>query len=163
MTQIQELKIEDWEKLRGLYLELLSVDPGAFIDEYDNIALRTKDQWIEGLKKKGKVFVAVDGDKFVGMGRINFYDELPGVPVLHKLGVLPLYRGQGLAKSLVKAREDWAKSEGATKVRLYVIADRLKTIEFSKKNGYEVKEVLKNNSQRKDGSLVDVVIMEKDL
>ncbi|OGZ10976.1 MAG: hypothetical protein A3D67_03505 [Candidatus Lloydbacteria bacterium RIFCSPHIGHO2_02_FULL_51_22] len=161
--EIKEVKPEEWKKVRDLYLELLKTDPTAFVDEYDEIALKTEEEWRKGFQRKGKTLVAVDGDRFVGMGCVTFYDELPGIPVFHKLGVLPEYRERGIGTRIVEARENWALSEGAKRVRLYVIADRKKTIEFSEKNGYKVTEILKNNSQRKDGTFVDVVIMEKDL
>lgn len=161
--EIKEIKQEEWRELRELYLSLLKTAPGAFVDEYEEIASRTEEEWRKSLQKKGKTFVAVEGERFVGMGRINFYDELPGVPVLHKLGVLPEYRGKGIARKLVEAREKWAASEGAKKIRLYVVADREKTIEFSKKNGYYIVETLKGNSQKNDGTKIDVIVMEKDL
>ncbi|MDO8523069.1 MAG: GNAT family N-acetyltransferase [bacterium] len=162
--EIREATTKEWKQVRDLYLALLKNDPEAFVDQYDEIAALSEERWIRGLENKdAKVFVAVENDKFIGMGRINFYKELPGIPVLHKLGVLSEYRGQGIARKLVKAREEWAKSMGAHKVRLGIIADRLKTIEFSKKNGYKIMETLRNRAQIKDGTWVDVVFMEKDL
>lgn len=161
--KIRELQPSEWKSLRDLYLELLKADPGAFADEHDEIAARTEKEWLESLGRAGKTFVAEDGGKLVGMGRVNLYEELPGVPVLHKLGVLPAYRGKGIAKALVAAREEWARSIGAKKLRLYVVADRVKTIEFSAKNGYTIVETQKGGTTRNDGSKVDVVIMEKSL
>ncbi len=163
MIEIQELKLENWKELRDLFLRLLKNDPEAFVDDYDDIALRSEEDWVKSLQRRGKTYVAVDNGNYVGMGRINFYDEIPDVPVLHKLGVLPEYRGQGIARKLIAAREEWAKAEGAKKVRLYVMADREKTIKFSKDNGYTITEILKGDVKRKDGTWADVVIMEKDI
>lgn len=162
-VNIKEIGPEHWKELRDLYLKLLETDPGAFVDEYEEIASREEGDWQKSLEKKGKTFVAEEENKLVGMGRINFYDEIPGVPVLHKLGVLPEYRGKGIARKLINAREEWARSQGAEKVRLYVIADREKTIEFSKKNGYKITETLENNFQKPDSSWGNVLVMEKDL
>jgi ribosomal protein S18 acetylase RimI-like enzyme len=161
--EIRKVKSEEWKELHDLYLKLLKSDPGAFGDEYDVIALRTKEEWLQVLEKTGDTFVAVDNNKFVGMCRINFYDELPGLPIINKLGVLSDYRGKGIARMLIDANEKWAISEGAKKIRLYVIAERKNTIEFWERNGYHITETVKNNSQRKDGSWVDVVVMEKGL
>ena len=162
--EIREATTKDWKKIRDLYLVLLKSDPEAFVDEYDEISLRDEEDWVKGVENEnGKTFVAVDGNKFIGMGRINFYEEIPEIPVLHKLGVLPEYRGKGIAKKLMKAREDWAKSMGAEKIRLYVIANRQRTIEFAKKNYYKVIETLKNNVERNDGTYIDILLMEKDL
>ena len=162
--EIREATTKDWKKIRDLYLVLLKSDPEAFVDEYDEISLRDEDDWVKDVENEnGKIFIAVDDNKFVGMGRINFYEEIPEIPVLHKLGVLPEYRGKGIAKKLMKAREDWAKSMGAEKIRLYVIANRQRTIEFAKKNYYKVIETLKNNVERNDGTYIDILLMEKDL
>lgn len=162
---IQIIKIgpEDWQEVRDVYLKLLKFDPGAFVDEYDEVESRNEQDWRQSLEKSGATFIAKDNGKAVGMGRISFYDELPGVPVLHKLGVFPEYRGKGIARKLIKAREEWAKSQGAEKVRLYIIADREKTIEFSKNNGYKIVEVKDRVNQRKDGTWWGAVVMEKDL
>jgi GNAT superfamily N-acetyltransferase len=161
--QIQEVKKENWKELRNLYLTLLSNDPDAFADNYSEIESRTRENWIDSLEKRGKTFVAVDDGKYIAMGRINFYEEIPGVPVLHKLGVLPEYRNRGIARKLIEVRERWAISEGAQKVRLYVMAEKTKTIEFSKKNGYIIVENLKGDVERSNGTWADVVVMEKVL
>jgi ribosomal protein S18 acetylase RimI-like enzyme len=128
--EIREVTPESWRELRDLYLKLLKSDPEAFADTYEEIASLGKEDWKKDLGRSGATFVATDADKFVGMGRINFYDELPGVPVLHKLGVFPEYRGKGIAQKLIEAREGWARSQGAEKVRLYVMAVNKAAIEF---------------------------------
>lgn len=160
---IKEITINDWKEFSDLYLELLKNDPDAFADDYEDIKMRTKEDWVKSFEKRGKTFVAIEDGKYVGMGRVNFYEEIPNVPVLHKLGVLPEYRGKGIARALIDIREKWALSEGVRKVRLYVMANKAQTIEFSKKNGYSVTETLKGDIKRKDGTWADVVVMEKDL
>jgi hypothetical protein len=64
---------------------------------------------------------------------------------------------------LVDAKEEWAKKLGAHKIRLYVLADRKKTIDFWEKNEYKIIETLKNDLPRNDGSFADVVVMEKNI
>lgn len=162
--EVREATTQDWKEVRDLYLDILLKDPNAFADQYSEVLEKTDEDWIKILENpNGKTFIAEENGKFIGMGRINFYDELPGIPVLHKLGVLPEYREKGIAKHLVSVREEWAKLKGASKVRLYVLADRIKTIEFSKKNGYMIIETQKANTQRQDGTWMDTVIMEKSL
>ncbi len=161
--QIKEITINEWREFSDLYLQLLKNDPDAFVDDYEDIKLRTQEDWVKSLEERGKTFVAIEDGKYVGMGRVNFYEEIPGVPVLHKLGVLPEYRGRGIAHALIDAREKWALSEGAQKIRLCVMANKDQTIEFSNKNGYLITETLKGDIERKDGTWADVVVMEKDL
>ena len=76
---------------------------------------------------------------------------------------MPEYRNRGIARKLIEVRERWAISEGAQKVRLYVMAEKTKTIEFSKKNGYIIVENLKGDVERSNGTWADVVVMEKVL
>jgi ribosomal protein S18 acetylase RimI-like enzyme len=161
--EIKEITFKDWNELRNLYLKLLKNDPDAFADNYEDVEMRTEDDWIRDLERSGKTFVAIEAKKYVGMGRINFYESIPNIPVLHKLGVLPEYRGKGIAHALIDVREKYAVSQSAQKVRLYVMADKMRTIEFSKKNGYSITETLKGDVQRKDGTWSDVVVMEKKL
>lgn len=154
--KIKEVTAEDWKKLRDIYLKLLKTDPKSFVDTYEEAASLTEEDWKEDLERRGETFAAVDMGKFIGMGRINFYDELPDVPVLHKLGVLPGYRGKGIARKIITAREEWAQNQGAAKVRLYVMKGNEKMIEFSRKNGYHVVE---NAEDSPPGQ----VIMEKSV
>lgn len=161
--QIKEITINEWKEFSDLYLELLKNDPDAFADDYEDIKMRTREDWEKSFEKREKTFVAIEDGKYVGMGRVNFYEEIPDVPVLHKLGVLPKHRGKGIAHALIDIRERWAFSEGAKKIRLYVMANKSRTIEFSKKNGYLITEILKGDIERKDGTWADVVVMEKDL
>ena len=161
--EIKKVEPNDWSKLRDLYLKLLESDPGSFVDEHKDVVLITKDEWIQGLKRHGATFVAIENEKFVGMGRINFYSELPKIPVLHKLGVLPEYRKKGFGNAILEARENWAKNKGAKKIRTYVIDKNKKIINFLKKQNYYFVKKEINSSKRKDGTTVDVVIMEKDL
>ncbi|MBO05890.1 MAG: GNAT family N-acetyltransferase [Candidatus Pacebacteria bacterium] len=162
--EIREAIVKDWEKVRDLYLTLLREDPQAFVDTYEEMSVKDGDYWINRLEKKdGKTFIAIDDNNFVGMGRINFYDKFPEIPVMHKLGVLSEYRGKGMAKELVKAREEWAKSRGAEKVRLYVIADNVTAVKFAEKNGYKLLEKFENDIKRDNGKYTDTLLMEKDL
>jgi RimJ/RimL family protein N-acetyltransferase len=162
--EIKEATIKDWKEVRDLYLTLLKENPQAFADDYNEIFLQTEDDWVKTLEKKyGKTFVAVEDSKFVGMGRVNFYDKFPEIPVLHKLGVLSEYRDKGIAKELVQIRENWAKSMEAKKVMLYVMANNEKAIKFAEKNGYRLLEKFENDVQEHGGEYVDVLLMEKDL
>ena len=161
--KIKKVKLEDWRKLRDLYLKLLESDPDSFVDEAKDVSLRTEEEWVRDLKRDGATFVAIENEKFVGMGRINFYSELPKIPVLHKLGVLPEYRKKGFGNAILEARENWAKNKGAKKIRTYVIDKNKKIINFLKKQNYYFVKKEINSSKRKDGTTVDVVIMEKDL
>ena len=161
--KIKKVEPEDWRKLRDLYLKLLESNPDFFVDEHKDVALRTEEEWIRDLKRDGAIFVAIENEKFVGMGRINFYSELPRIPVLHKLGVLSEYRNKGFGSALLEARENWAKNKGAKKIRTYVIDKNKTMINFLEEKNYHFVKKEINSFKRKDGTMGNVVIMEKDL
>ena len=71
--------------------------------------------------------------------------------------------GRGIAQELILKQEEWAKVNGATKIRLYVMGDKAKTIEFYNNRGYKQTEFLKNDIKKSDGVYLDVVVMEKSL
>jgi len=135
---VRQIGGSEWRDVRGLTLELLKADPEAFVEQYDEVATSPEERWAQGIDNaSGAVFVAYDGVKAVGMGRINYYDDTKDMPVMHKLGVLPSYRGKGIAKQLIEAREAWAKGEGAKRIRTYVIKGNQRIQDILTKYGYE--------------------------
>jgi len=145
-------------------LSLLKENPTAFADEYQNIENKTKEEWLNDLQDtQSKIFITIIDSKLVGMGKIKYYENLPNIPVLSKLGVLKNYQNRGVAKELVKARENWAQKQGAEKVRLYVFSDNIHALDYAKKNGYKVLEALKETLQKSDDSTKKVIILEKDI
>ena len=159
--KIRRASAEDWKLVRDTYLTLLKTDPQAFADEYGDVADWTEETWKENLNSK-TTFLAISSGQTIGIASIGYYEQLPNVPVLHKLGVINEYRGHGVGKELVAAREDWARARGAHAVRVYVMADNEKVIASSKRNEYEIVETLKNNVEKK-GNYYDVVVLEKKL
>lgn len=160
---IRQAVRDDWKKVKKLYIQLLQNDPDAFLDSENEIIGQSDEYWKNKLENKtGAIFIAIVNGRCVGMGSVNTYDDIPGTPVLNKLGVLPEFRNQGVAHKLIDIRELWAKNNGMKKVRLYVFEDRAKIIEFSLKNGYcDTKK--RDEVTRKDGKKTNVVVMEKDL
>jgi ribosomal protein S18 acetylase RimI-like enzyme len=162
--EIRIATTHDWMSVRNLFLTLLKNDPDAFADEYDIVSKLTDQIWSEKLSKDTKkTFIATEGGVAVGMGEVHFQEGEDGVVILGKLGVMPEYRGRGVAKELISNQEEWAKNFGSTKSRLYVMGDKPKTIEFYSKNGYEQVEFLKNDFKKSEGAYLDVVVMEKKL
>lgn len=85
----------------------------------------------------------------------------PGVAAADILtvGVIPKYRGQGIARALMALITEWAKTQGADAMMLEVKIDNLEAISLYESLGY-----LKLNI-RKDyfGSGLDALVMRKDL
>ena len=153
--------VDDWGDIKDLYLTLLKNNPDAFADEYNDILALRDQNWIDKISnEKEKIFLAIEGDKLVGMGEVCLENE---IAVLGKLGVLPEYRGKGIAQELISKQEECAISLGASKIRLYVMGDNSKTIDLYNKRGYSQTDFLKNDIKKGDGIYVDVVVMEKFL
>lgn len=66
-------------------------------------------------------FIALDGDKAIGMCSLQLNDGLPSsfMPWLGDLCVAPAYRNQGIAKKLIEVAEEKAKSQGFEALYLF--------------------------------------------
>ena len=64
------------------------------------------------------MYVAVDGDCWLGMAAGRWYDREAGVAGLWGMWVDPAARGLGLGERLVDAVNDWAAAQGARTLRL---------------------------------------------
>ncbi len=96
-------------------------------------------------------FVALSGDKVIG-----WCDVLPEEKEITKhvgvmgVGVLPEFRGKGIGRRLIETTLDKAKSQGITRIELWVFEDNKKAFELYKRMGFEV-EGLKRNAIKIDG------------
>ena len=67
---------------------------------------------------------------------------------VENMGVSPEYRSQGIGKQLMEAAEEWAKSQGVTKLYVQSFWGNQKAIKFYKENdfyemGVELEKILK--------------------
>lgn len=85
------------------------------------------------------LLVALDGDAVVGTTMAG-YDGHRGW--LHKVAVLPAYRGGGLATALVRRAIRALQSAGCTKVNLQIRATNREVRAFYESLGFEVEERL---------------------
>lgn len=59
-------------------------------------------------------WLALDGERVVGFGVLRPVRSDPGYGYLARAGVIPEYRGQGLQRRLIRARERGARKMGMT-------------------------------------------------
>ena len=84
----------------------------------------------------------------------------PGVPAdLLTIAVLPDFRGQGIAQTMLAALESWAKEAGATEVILEVDTKNESAIRLYQLAGYEKISTRANYY----GLGVDALVMRKEL
>lgn len=105
-------------------------------------------------KNKGVIFMAMDGDKPIGMAggaykeqsKENLLELIPTkVGTLSELYIIPDYRGKGVGKMLVEKFEEYLKESGCDSIWLTVV-DCNPAHQFYKKMGFVDREIgmLKN-------------------
>jgi GNAT superfamily N-acetyltransferase len=98
------------KKLYDLYVETSKDNPGQY-GSLPPFAQWQKEFMPEENSKKEWVFIAMDGDQFIGVTQL-FQTEDEGVAYTNYTGVLKEFRGRGIAKALKLLSIDTAKKEG---------------------------------------------------
>ena len=115
MTQVRRLRADETAPLRELRLRAVREDPGAFAETYEEALARPDENWAAWAAST--VFVAIDGERWVGMVACRPRD---GSTWLSALWVDPSTRGCGLGLRLIEAVADWAREQGSPAVTLSV-------------------------------------------
>jgi ribosomal protein S18 acetylase RimI-like enzyme len=120
-VRIRRVRADEAAQLRDVRLRALAADPGAFAEPLASAEASPRERWERWAAQDGDaVFVAVDGDRWVGMAAGRTHGELPGAVWLYALWVDPERRGEGLAARLIDAVGGWAREQGATRLDLSV-------------------------------------------
>ncbi len=67
------------------------------------------------------IYVAIDGERWLGMAGASWYDRDRGIAHLWGMWVDPAIRGRGIGEQLVVAVRGWARSLGGRFLRLGVL------------------------------------------
>ena len=81
-------------------------------------------------------FVAIDGDKPVGMAGGVKHPESDGTLQLVSVFVEPEARGNGTSDRLVRSVVDWARDNNYREVRLWVLDDHFSAVHLYERNGF---------------------------
>jgi aminoglycoside 6'-N-acetyltransferase I len=102
------------------------------------------DEYKESLQSdRLAVFLAMDGEKIIGFGecslRTDYVEGTNGgtVGYLEGIYVLPEYRLCGIAKSLVKHCENWAKDNGCVEFASDCLLDNIDSYDFHTRIGFQ--------------------------
>jgi ribosomal protein S18 acetylase RimI-like enzyme len=112
---VRRLRADEAEPLRELRLRALREDPGAFAETHEQALARPAEEWAAWAAST--VFVAIDGERWVGMVACRPRD---GSTWLSGLWVHPSARGRGLGLRLIDAVADWAREHGCATIELSV-------------------------------------------
>ena len=118
---VRRLAADETARLRELRLRALVADPRAFAEPLAAARAAPPERWERwAAQDGGAVFVAVDGDRWLGMVAAAPHEHVPGAVWLYALWVDPEARGAGLGGRLIEAIAGWAREQGATRLDLSV-------------------------------------------
>ncbi len=147
MAQIREYRPEDATGVEECFVVLQdherSVEP-LRARGVDVLKPYLKFMFARVEERGGAVFVAEDGGRVVGFVCLwlrNPEDEMMNVPGefahVSDLVVLPEFRGQRLGYELLRAAEDYARSHGATRLKIGVLARNVGARRLYENFGFE--------------------------
>jgi RimJ/RimL family protein N-acetyltransferase len=121
-NRVRRLRAGEWRALKEIRLAALQDAPDAFATRHGEASERDDARWQadahRGSRVEGPTFVAVDGERFVGMvGGWRDGDRAR----LVQMFVRPEARGSGVADELISAVAAWAREEGFARLELGVV------------------------------------------
>ncbi|HEY3557716.1 MAG TPA: GNAT family N-acetyltransferase [Kribbella sp.] len=134
MIDVQAIGPDDWKAWRDLRLAALQEAAFAFGSQYADWADATEDRWRERLGAPGayQVIASIDGTPAGMAGGFPDGDTAE----LVSMWVAPEGRGKGVGNALMRAVEDWARSAGATALKLSVVPGNDPAHNLYLRNGY---------------------------
>lgn len=136
MTErVARLAETDWPTFAGMRLRALADSLGENDPSYRDEASFTAAQWRRRLRDHAQ-FVALDGDRPVGL--IGAQQENAESVYLYSLWLEPAARGRGVAKRLVAAAVDWARTSNVHTIRLRVATDNAPARQVYESVGFTV-------------------------
>lgn len=138
--EIEKISADNLNPLIGLVLELW--DEASFSEELENYKCL--------IDSENEIcYLAKDQEKYIGflhVGIRNDYVEgasaLP-IAYVEAVYVKPEYRKKGIAKTLFKMAEDWAKLKGLQQIASDTSTNNATSIHFHKKSGFvEVERIV---------------------
>jgi GNAT superfamily N-acetyltransferase len=125
LVSVRAVRAGDEPQLRELRLRALIESPDAFAATAEEEARLPGSHWAE-LAHQSEVadhlaiYVAIDGEQWLGMGAGRWYERERGVAQLWGMWMDPSARGLGLGERLVHDVRGWAARQGARFLRLGV-------------------------------------------
>lgn len=137
MIAVRGVRAGEGPRLRELRLRAIDDAPSAFGSTPEHERQLPEDHWSQlaaGGVQIG-VYVAIDGDRWIGMAAGRWYARERGIVQLWGMWVEPDRRGEGIGERLVAAVRGWAADNRAHFLRLGVI-DGSRAIAFYERLGF---------------------------
>jgi ribosomal protein S18 acetylase RimI-like enzyme len=125
LVEIRVVRPAEWRGLKRLRLRALATDPDAFGSTLAEERATPDTAWrawaAEGWGIGSQTtLIAVDGDRWVGMGVCVVLDAEPRTAKVFAMWVAPAARRQGVGRGLLDALTQWASSTEAEELVLDV-------------------------------------------
>jgi ribosomal protein S18 acetylase RimI-like enzyme len=129
-VRVRRVRPDEWQELRAIRLRALEDSPDSFGSTAVEARQRDDERWrtwatAGASSSESAVFVAVDGDRMVGLGGSFLHEDDPKVAQIVAMWVDPDCRGRRLGEQLLEAATRWATEEGAEKLVLDVTETNL--------------------------------------
>ncbi len=138
-TVIRRARPTDADVVRALRLDALAGAPDAFGSTFERESAFADQVWVDRLQPDAHpTFLWEDGDvvRAMAVGVVDAAD--PSLAFLFAMWVEPSCRGRGVGKAIVEAVCDWARSEGARRIRLHVSPDNDAAERLYRRCGFEL-------------------------
>jgi len=124
---IEQLKPENWKRLKALRLAALKESPDAFGSTLQRAQTYEDSDWKKGIQDIA-TFVAVKDGVDQGLVRCAEDKSDPSSLFLISMWVAPTARRNGLGEKLIAAAVEWAQSIGTDQLSLDVADDNFSAI-----------------------------------
>lgn len=156
MFELHALVPDDWRQWRDLRLQALADAPAAFGSTLAAWQDAGEDRWRQRLAIPGShnLLAVLDGEP-VGMASGVPTDD--GAVELISMWVAPRGRGRGIGGALVAEVERWARSRGATLIRLDVVEGNEAAIGLYLRSGFRFSGDVSSEGSRTELTMVKVL------
>jgi GNAT superfamily N-acetyltransferase len=131
ITRVAE---DDWRAWREVRLAALADAPESFADTVAQAQALKEPDW-RAMTRDGAIFLATTGQRAVGVAA-GLPRPSPLERGLGAMWVAPPWRGRGVASMLADAVIAWARSQGCTRVGLWVPDDNTRARVFYERHGF---------------------------
>ena len=138
---IREVRPEEWRSLKDLRLRALETDPDAFGSTFAEERVKPDTAWQEwaaegwGLGAQ-TTLVAVDGDRWLGMGVCIVAEAEPRPATVYAMWVDPAARRQGIGEELLQELIKWASFKNAEELLLAVTEGNTAAMNLYERDGF---------------------------
>jgi ribosomal protein S18 acetylase RimI-like enzyme len=157
---IKKLTKDDWKIYKEIRLQMLSEEPQAYSQTFEELSNRSDEDWREKTAADNMTILSIWTDgKLAGMNGL-FYEKSDTVAIWGMF-VRKEFRGLGLGKKLMQEIEkEIRKDKVVTKIQVSVTTSQVAALELYKKLGF--KEITRIKSRTKfNGESYDEILMEK--